>query len=204
MKAHPLAELIGQSVSSNTSNDSKKFLDADKTEAEVLISTGTKVKDRMIEYKEKVLPNIDGFAIQTNGKIITEKNQIPSITISYGSYNIAHIFSLKLIQFTYENNNYVLLNDGNYQSYLIHEENWKTELYKNYPNVNNIKVFITLKYEGTNIIPELTELAQNNLSFSHSDGIGGQMQIIGTGLFCSFCMLHSSRTSFISGCWRFL
>ena len=111
---------------------------------------------------------------------------------------------MKLIQFTYENNNYVLLNDGNYKYYLIYEENWKTELYKNYPNVNNIKVFRTLKYEGTNIIPELTELAQNNLSFSHSDGIGGQMQIIGTDLFCSFCMLHSSRTSFISGCWRFL
>lgn len=73
MKAHPLAELIGQSVSSNTSNDSKKFLEADKTEAEVSISIGTKVTDRMIEYKEKVLPNIDGFAIQTNGKIITEK-----------------------------------------------------------------------------------------------------------------------------------
>ena len=110
MKAHPLAELIGQSVSSNTSDDSKKFLEADKTEAEVSISTGTKVTDRMIEYKEKVLPNIDGFAIQTNGKIITEKNQIPSITISYGSYNIAHTFGLKLIQFTYENNNYNLLN----------------------------------------------------------------------------------------------
>ena len=78
-------------------------------------------------------------------KLLLKKNQIPSITISYGSYNIAHIFSLKLIQFTYENNNYVLLNDGNYKYYLIYEENWKTELYKNYPNVNNIKVFRTHK-----------------------------------------------------------
>ena len=45
--------------------------------------------------------------------------------------------------------------------------------------------------EGENIIPELTELAQNNLSFSHSDDIGGQMQVIGTDhSIASICCTH--------------
>ena len=45
--------------------------------------------------------------------------------------------------------------------------------------------------EGTNLIPELTELTKNNLSFSHSDGIGGQMQVSGTShSIASICCTH--------------
>ena len=45
--------------------------------------------------------------------------------------------------------------------------------------------------EGVNLIPELTELAKNNLSFSHSDGIGGQMQVTGaTHSIASVCCTH--------------
>jgi hypothetical protein len=45
--------------------------------------------------------------------------------------------------------------------------------------------------QGTNLIPELAELAKNNLSFSHSDDIGGQMQITGTGhSIASICNTH--------------
>ena len=45
--------------------------------------------------------------------------------------------------------------------------------------------------EGVNLIPELAELAKNNLSFSHSDGIGGQMQVTGaTHSIASVCCTH--------------
>ncbi len=49
----------------------------------------------------------------------------------------------------------------------------------------------TSKYarKGTNIIPELTELANKNISFSHNDGLGGQRQLYGTSfsLACLCC-----------------
>ena len=45
--------------------------------------------------------------------------------------------------------------------------------------------------EGINLIPELTELAKNNLSFSNSDDIGGQMQVTGTThSIASVCCTH--------------
>ena len=45
--------------------------------------------------------------------------------------------------------------------------------------------------ENTNLIPELADLAKNNLSFSHSDGIGGQIQVPGTGhSIASICCTH--------------
>ncbi|MGP1438669.1 MAG: sulfatase-like hydrolase/transferase, partial [Treponema sp.] len=45
--------------------------------------------------------------------------------------------------------------------------------------------------ENTNLIPELAEIAKNNLSFSHSDGIGGQIQVPGTDhSIASICCTH--------------
>lgn len=45
--------------------------------------------------------------------------------------------------------------------------------------------------EGVNLIPELSELAKNNLSFSQNDDIGGQMQVAGTGhSIASICCTH--------------
>ncbi|MGP1520555.1 MAG: sulfatase-like hydrolase/transferase [Treponema sp.] len=45
--------------------------------------------------------------------------------------------------------------------------------------------------ENTNLIPELAEIAKNNLSFSNSDGIGGQIQVIGTDhSIASICCTH--------------
>ena len=45
--------------------------------------------------------------------------------------------------------------------------------------------------ENTNLIPELADLAKNNLSFSHSNGIGGQIQVPWTGhSIASICCTH--------------
>ena len=45
--------------------------------------------------------------------------------------------------------------------------------------------------ENTNLIPELAEIAKDNLSFSHSDGIGGQIQLPGTDhSIASVCCTH--------------
>ena len=45
--------------------------------------------------------------------------------------------------------------------------------------------------ENTNLIPELADIVKNNLSFSHSDGIGGQVQVPGTDhSIASICCTH--------------
>lgn len=44
---------------------------------------------------------------------------------------------------------------------------------------------------GVNFIPELSKLAEENISFSHNDGLGGQLQLAGTGWsMASICCTH--------------
>lgn len=44
---------------------------------------------------------------------------------------------------------------------------------------------------GVNLIPELSQLAEENISFSHNDGLGGQLQLAGTGWsMASLCCTH--------------
>lgn len=49
----------------------------------------------------------------------------------------------------------------------------------------------TLANKEHNIIPELTALANTHLSFSHTEGLGGQVQLSGTGFsLASLCCTH--------------
>ena len=44
---------------------------------------------------------------------------------------------------------------------------------------------------GVNLIPELSQFAEENISFSHNDSIGGQLQLAGTGWsMASLCCTH--------------
>ena len=44
---------------------------------------------------------------------------------------------------------------------------------------------------GVNLIPELSQFAEENISFSHNDGLGGQLQLAGTGWsMASLCCTH--------------
>lgn len=44
---------------------------------------------------------------------------------------------------------------------------------------------------GVNLIPKLSQLAEENISFSHNDGLGGQLQLAGTGWsMASLCCTH--------------
>lgn len=44
---------------------------------------------------------------------------------------------------------------------------------------------------GINLIPELSQLAENNISFSHNDALGGQLQLNGTGWsMAALCCTH--------------
>ena len=58
--------------------------------------------------------------------------------------------------------------------------------------------------ENTNLIPELVALANNNLSFSHSDGIGGQTQVPGSDhSIASICCTHLGLPLLIDFAGRF-
>ena len=96
---------------------------------------------------EKKLATMEGITIKDDGTVITDKDGIISFK-SYSGYDtIANTWGLKLQSFTYENTKYVLLNEGDYRYFLIKEEDWKTNLYKNTSNVNIIPICGKLFYD---------------------------------------------------------
>ncbi|UTC77818.1 sulfatase-like hydrolase/transferase [Treponema sp. OMZ 799] len=71
----------------------------------------------------------------------------------------------------------------------------------NFPKTKKNLIFIYLESveaeasttanPGVNLIPELSQLAEENISFSHNDNLGGQLQLAGTGWsMASLCCTH--------------